>query len=145
MAKRNNKSRLFVGDPEEINEMLDKEFNPVKAENEQPQPEQPGIKTTAAFDNSRLEFLRMQIGPVQNFYQTLGNILYSFTMRLDVAEAKIESLKASLDQLQLERALYKRYLEYCNENKLVASGEGFVDFIREYAEEEQSEIEADKK
>jgi hypothetical protein len=137
--------RSSVCDPEEINQIIDEEFNPVKSENEEPQPEQPGIKTTAAFDNSRLEFLRMQIGPVQNFYQTLGNILYSFTMRLDVAEAKIESLKASLDQLQLERALYKRYLEYCNENKLVASGEGFVDFIREYAEEEQSEIEADKK
>lgn len=114
---------------------IEQEFNPVKTETEQLQPEQPKVKTTAAFDNSRLEFLRMQIGPVQNFYQTLGNILYSLSMRLDVAEAKVESLKTQLDQMSLERELYKRYLEYCQENK--GSGIGFVDFIRAYAEEEE--------
>jgi hypothetical protein len=134
---------------EEINQIIDKEFNPVKIENQEPQLEQPEmteavlseakIKTTAAFDNSRLEFLRMQIRPAESFFGTLGNILFSFGMRLDIAEAKIENLKSSLDQLNLERALYKRYLEYCKENDLIGSGEGFVDFIREYAKEEESE------
>ena len=87
--KKNNRVRSSV---------VDEEFNPVKEETEQPQPEQPKVKTTAAFDNSRLEFLRMQIGPVQHFYETLGNILYSLSMRLDVAEAKIEVLKVRLDE-----------------------------------------------
>lgn len=103
----------YVGEvkenPDGSKEFVGKKFNPVKTEipthhiethtpklnEEQPEPQ---IKTTAAFDNSRLEFLRMQIGPVQNFYQTLGNILYSLSMRLDVAEAKIEVLKVRLDE-----------------------------------------------
>lgn len=125
--------------------VVDEEFNPVKQEIDEPQPEQPGIKTTAAYDNSRLEFLRMQIGPVQSFYQTLGNILFSLSMRLDVAEVKIENLKAHLDQVILERQLYKRYLEYCEENKLFGSSKGFVDFIREYAKEEEDEATANAK
>ena len=135
-----------------INSFLDN-FDDPRVETQEPQPEQPEVKTTAAYDNSRLEFLRMQIGPVQSFYQTLGNILFSLSMRLDVAEAKmsfmetilseqrtkIENLKAHADQLNLERALYKRYGQYCEENKLQWSSEGFVTFIREYAEEEESE------
>lgn len=115
------------------------EFNPVKTEIEEPQPEQSKVETTATFDNSRLEFLRMQIGPVQNFYQTLGNILFYFSTRLDVAEAKVENLKRFYDQLTLERALYKRYAEYCKENGLQWSEPGFVEFIREYAKEEENE------
>lgn len=117
------------------------QFNPVKTEVEQPQPE---IKTTAAFDNSRLEFLRMTIGPVQNFYQTLGNILYSFTMRLDVAEAKIESLKVQLDASILERRLYHKYLEECSKNSLVCSVDGFIKFISEYSEEKPDATKTDK-
>lgn len=138
MAKRKSRAHFHeCGDPEEINKIVGSEeidFNPVKPESE---PEQPKVKTTAAFDNSRFEFLRMQIGPVQNFYQTLGNILFSLSMRLDVAEAKVENLKGFYDQLTLERALYKRYAEYCKESNLQWSEPGFVEFIREYAKEEE--------
>lgn len=124
--------------------VVDEEFNPVKQEIDEPQPEQPGIKTTAAYDNSRLEFLRMQIGPVQSFYQTLGNILFSLSMRLDVAEAKIESLKVHLDTAVLERTLFHKYLQYCKENGLQWSEPGFVEFIRAYAEEKEDETKTDK-
>ena len=120
MAKRNNRVRSsVVGDPEEINEILDQEFNPVKTQTEQPQPE---IKTysersedselvkTAAFDNSRLEFLRMTIGPVQNFYQTLGNILFSLSTRVD-------SLHEEVIKQRVKQDLYEDYLKHTVEQK----------------------------
>ena len=80
----------FASDERQPHECIDTFLN--HWEDTRSQPEEPKVKTTAAFDNSRLEFLRMTTGPVQNFYQTLGNILYSLSIRLDVAEAKIESL-----------------------------------------------------
>lgn len=70
-----------VGDPEEIDRIIEEEFNPVKSKGSE-------IKKTASFDNARLEYMRMQIGPVQNFYTTLGNILLSFDERLRILEER---------------------------------------------------------
>ncbi len=182
MAKRNNRVRSSVCDPEEIDEILDKEFNPVKvklegmsakellesfaeyyysnnrsvqplgrhidhfleqfnpvkSETEQPQSE---IKTTAAFDNSRLEFLRMTIGPVQNFYQTLGNILHSLSLRVD-------SLHEQVIKNKVKQGLYEDYLKYTAEQNRIVTLDEFFDYCRireEKVKKERDEAKTDEK
>jgi hypothetical protein len=138
MAKRNNRVRSSVCDPEEINQIIDEEFNPVKLENEELQPEQPKIKTTAAFDNSRLEFLRMQIGPVQNFYQTLGNILYSLSLRVD-------NLQEEVIKNRVKQGLYEDYLKHTAEQNRIVTLDEFFDYLRIREENVRQEREASKK
>lgn len=186
MAKRNNRVRSsVVGDPEEINRVLDQEFNPVKEENlvtpshegvktvkqllesfaeyyysnnrsVQPlglhidsfleqfnpvkietEPEQPKVKTTAAFDNSRLEYLRMQIGPVQNFYQTLGNILFSLSMRLDVAEGRLYTA-------ELKNKMYDEYAVLIATEGRIVSMDEFKIHWEKLQKEKGNETKTDK-
>ncbi len=185
MAKRNNRVRSSVcGDPEEINQILDEEFNPVKTElegmsakellesfaeyyysnnrsvqplgrhidsfleqfnpvkieNQEIEDERPKVKTTAAFDNSRLEFLRMTIGPVQNFYQTLGNVLYSLSMRVD-------SLHEEVIKQRVKQGLYEDYLKYTVEQNRVVTLDEFLDYLRireEKVKRERDEAKTDK-
>lgn len=134
-------AKYLEGAPDEkrVEEYIDsflEEFNPVNI----PQPEQPKIKTTGGYDSSRLEFLKMQIGPVQNFYQTLGNILLSLSIRLDNVEEYI--LKAKIKQ-----GLYEDYLKYTTEQGRLVKLDEFLDYIRtkeETVRRERSEAKADK-
>lgn len=112
-------------DPKEIDQIMDGEFNPVKDV-----PEEPEIKKTYSFDRARLEFLRMQIGPVKNFFQTLDNVLVSISERLGVFEEELLKLK-------LKEQLRGQYIEWMVKQDKFATIDQFIVHLKET--EEQSE------
>lgn len=89
------------------------------------------IKKTHSFDRARLEFLRMQIGPVKNFFQTLDNVLVSVSERLAVFEEELLKLK-------VKEQLRGQYLEWMAEQGAFGTIDQFIVYLKE-SEEKQSE------
>lgn len=157
MAKRNNRVRSSVvdsrevGDPEEIDKIINGEFNPVKSklagmtvkevlesfaeyysndartmpecidsflDSMDEQVEESKIKKTLPYDRSRIEFLRMQIGPVQQFFMTLGNVLFS-------ASERIGSLEQQVYTLSLKDKMMEEYNVLCAAQGRVVSMDEF--------------------
>lgn len=100
---------------EEINETIEQKFNPVKSESNRSRsergtsedgepPKESEVKKELPYDRARLEFLRITIGPVQNFYTTLGNILLSISERLAKVEDRLYAVELK-DKMHEEYAL----------------------------------------
>lgn len=94
-------------------------------------PEESKIKKTLPYDRSRIEFMRMQIGPVQQFFMTLGNVLFSMSERLGAIESDVLKIKVK-DEMKEE------YLSYSQQKGGLVSLEEFKAHWEEKYENKKS-------